>query len=54
MDHSFYHKRDGKKVEATVVGYVEFSADRSVRSLNLVTEHEKYNAGEFGVAVRSR
>ena len=54
MQHSFYHKEDGKMVEATVIGFIEFEpAQRSIRSLQLVTEQAAYGGGTFGVAVRS-
>jgi hypothetical protein len=54
MQHSFYHKEDGKMVEATVVGFIEFEpAPRSIRSLQLVTDQAAYGGGTFGVAVRS-
>ena len=54
MAHSFYHKDDGKTVEATVVGFVDFEpAAQRVRSLMLVTDRATYGGGEFAVAVRS-
>ena len=38
MEHWFYHKPDGKFVEATVIGFVDFdSATKEIRSLRLVT-----------------
>jgi len=54
MEHWFYHKPDGKFVEATVVGYVDFDpAKKEVRSLRLVTDEATYGGGKFGIAVRS-
>lgn len=54
MRHDFYHKPDGKVVEAGLVGHVEFvPASGAVRSLRLVTDGGTYGGGKFGVAVRS-
>jgi hypothetical protein len=54
MRHDFYHKPDGKVVEAGLVGYVEFEpATGAVRALRLVTDGATYGGGKFGVAVRS-
>jgi hypothetical protein len=54
MRHDFYHKPDGKVVEAGLLGYVEFDpAAGKVRSLRLVTDGATYGGGKFGVAVRS-
>src|SRR5205823_4295571 len=54
MQHSFYHKEDGKVVEAAVVGFVDFEpSPRTIRSFQLVTEQATYGGGTFGVAVRS-
>jgi hypothetical protein len=54
MRHDFYHKPDGKVVEAGLVGYVEFEpATGAVRSLRLATDGATYGGGKFGVAVRS-
>jgi hypothetical protein len=54
MVHPFYHKDDGKTVEARVVGFVDFAVPtRLVRSLRLVTESATYNGGKFGVALES-
>jgi hypothetical protein len=54
MQHSFYHKEDGKVVEATVVGFIVFEpSSRNIRSLQLVTDQAAYGGGTFGVAVRS-
>src|SRR6266446_4826715 len=54
MQHSFYHKEDGKAVEATVVGFIDFEpSSRTIRSFQLVTDQATYGGGTFGVAVRS-
>jgi hypothetical protein len=54
MRHDFYHKPDGKVVEAGLVGYVEFEpATGAVKSLRLATDGATYGGGKFGVAVRS-
>lgn len=54
MGHPFYHKEDGKVVEAKALGFVEFDArSREVRSLLMVTESATYNGGTFGVTLRS-
>ena len=54
MQHSFYHKEDGKVVEATVLGFIDFEpSSRSIRSFQLVTDKATYGGGTFGVAVRS-
>jgi len=54
MQHSFYHREDGKVVEATVVGFMDFELPtRRIRSLQLVTDKASYGGGTFGVAVRS-
>jgi hypothetical protein len=54
MRHSFYHKEDDNLVEATLVGFIEFElANRTIRSLQLVTDKATYGGGQFGVALRS-
>src|SRR2546429_1126636 len=54
MQHSFYHREDGKVVEATVVGFMDFELPtRRIRSLQLVTDKASYGGGTFAVAVRS-
>jgi hypothetical protein len=54
MRHDFYHKSDGKVVEAGLLGYVTFEpATGKVKSLRLVTDGATYGGGKFGVAVRS-
>jgi hypothetical protein len=53
MLHSFYHKVDGKIVEATVVGFMDFDPEKqTLRSLNLVTDKATYGGGNFGIALR--
>jgi hypothetical protein len=54
MGHPFYHKQDGKVVQARALGFVDFDAEtRAVRSLRMATESATYNGGTFGVALRS-
>lgn len=54
MAHSFYHKEDGKVVEATVVGFVDFEpATQRIHSLQVVTDQATYGGGKFAVALRS-
>lgn len=53
MAHSFYHKADGKTVEATVIGFIDFvPAQGKVDSLKLVTDEATYGGGKFAVGVR--
>jgi hypothetical protein len=59
MRHDFYHKEDGRFVEATVVGFTEVDTkSMTVRSMNLVTDRAEYFDAErkhalpFGVAVK--
>ena len=55
MQHSFYHKEDGKVVEATVVGFFDFEpSSRNIRAFQLVTDQATYSGGTFGVVVRSK
>src|SRR6266853_2840077 len=43
MQHSFYHKEDGKMVEATLLGFIDFEpASQTIRSLLLVTDQAAY------------
>jgi hypothetical protein len=54
MAHSFYHKEDGKTVEATIIGYLDFEpGSGKVRTTQIVTERATYGGGNFAVAVRS-
>jgi hypothetical protein len=54
MEHWFYHKPDGKFVEATVIGFVDFdSAKKEIRSLRLATDEATYGGGKFGIGLRS-
>src|SRR5262249_51412968 len=57
MKHPFYHKDDKNFVEAGLVGYLEFDADRrGIRSLQLVTDGARYGGDvmqPFGAAARA-
>lgn len=54
LAHSFYHRDDGKSVEATFVGFVDFDvAERKVTALKMTTGEATYNGGKFAVAVNS-
>jgi hypothetical protein len=54
MGHPFYHKEDGKVVEAKALGFVDFDpTSGEVRSLLMATESATYNGGTFGVALSS-
>jgi hypothetical protein len=54
MEHWFYHKPDGKFVEATVVGFVDFHpAKKEIGSLRLVTDEATYGGGKFAIGLRS-
>ena len=54
MQHSFYHTDDGKEVDATLVGLLDFEpGERRVTSLQLVTDKAAYGGGKFAVALRS-
>jgi hypothetical protein len=59
MKHDFYHKEDGRYVEAGVVGYARVDTKAGVvKSFDLVTDRAEYYDGEgknplaFGVAVK--
>jgi hypothetical protein len=53
MKHNFYHKDDGREVEASFSGYIDFApATGKVRTVRLATVKATY-VGTFGVAVRS-
>lgn len=55
MGHSFYHKDDGKMVEASFVGFVDFGiTQRRMLDLRITTREASYNGGNFAVAVGSR
>jgi len=55
MEHSFYHKPDGKFVEAAMVGFVDFDpATKEILSLRLVTDEASYGGGKFAIALRSQ
>ena len=54
MEHSFYHKPDGKISEGTVVGYIDFAPkSATIESVQLVTDKASYGGGTFAIAVRS-
>jgi hypothetical protein len=54
MDHSFYHREDGKTVTATVLGFLNFDpATKRVTHLQMTTRTADYNGGKFAVAVQS-
>jgi len=54
MEHWFYHKPDGRFVEATVVGFVDLDpAIKEIRSLRLVTDEATYGGGKFAIGLRS-
>jgi len=54
MRHDFYHKPDGKTVQARLIGYVDWStAEGKVKTFRLVTDGATYGGGTFAVAVRS-
>ena len=54
MEHGFYHKPDGKFVEATVVGFIDFDpARKELHSLRLVTDEATYGGGKFAIGLRS-
>jgi len=54
MDHSFYHKDDGKRVEAEFIGFADYDVvTRKIVSLEMTTRDASYNGGKFAVAVRS-
>ena len=54
MEHGFYHKPDGKFVEATVTGFIDFNSSRKeLHSLRLVTDEATYGGGKFAIALRS-
>jgi hypothetical protein len=55
MEHSFYHKADGKVAEGNCVGYLDFDATSgAISSFDLVTEDAIYNGGKFAVAVHRK
>lgn len=54
MRHDFYHKPDGKTVEARLVGYLDWEPRTAVvKELRLVTDGATYGGGQFAVAVRA-
>jgi hypothetical protein len=54
MAHSFYHKDDGKSVEADFIGFADYDpATHRISDLRLTTRDARYNGGKFAVAVHS-
>jgi hypothetical protein len=54
MKHAFYPGRpDYNHVEATIIGYVDFTTKGEVETMKLVTEKATYGGGTFAVAVRN-
>jgi hypothetical protein len=54
MEHSFYHKADGKIADGTVIGYMDFGpSSGAVENVQLVTDKATYGGGTFAIAVRS-
>ena len=54
MEHSFYHKPDGKIAEGTVLGYMDFApASGTIESVQFVTDKASYGGGTFAIAVRA-
>jgi hypothetical protein len=54
MEHSFYHKPDGKVAEGSVIGFVEFSpTTRRIAAFDMITDKANYGGGTFAIAVRS-
>ena len=55
MAHNFYHKDDGKSVEADFIGFADFDATtRKISNLQMTTREATYNGGKFAVAVRAK
>jgi len=54
MTHWFYHKDDGKIVNAPFHGYIDIDlATKRIRKFRLATDKATYGGGEFGIAVQS-
>jgi hypothetical protein len=54
MAHDFYHKEDGKAVEAEFVGFAKINtSDRRLLNLQITTRNASYNGGKFAVALRT-
>jgi hypothetical protein len=52
MRHDFYHKQDGRVVDAILTGYMEFDPEkRSITMFRLVTDQASYGSGTFGIAL---
>lgn len=53
MEHSFYHKPDGKIAEGSVIGFVEFSPSTGrISAFDMITDKAIYGGGAFAIAVR--
>lgn len=53
MEHSFYHKPDGKIAEGSVIGFVEFSPGTGrISAFDMITDKASYGGGTFAIAVR--
>jgi hypothetical protein len=54
MEHSFYHKPDGKIAEGSIVGYMDFApSSATIENVQFVTDKASYGDGTFAIAVRS-
>ncbi len=54
LAHSFYHRDDGKNVEAEFIGFAEFDVDtHKITDLQITTRDASYNGGKFAIALRS-
>jgi len=54
MEHSFYHKPDGKIAEGSVLGFIDFAPGTGrVTGFRMISDKATYAGGTFGVAVRS-
>lgn len=55
MTHWFYHKDDGKMVNAPFHGYMDIElSTKRIRKFRLATDKASYGGGEFGIAVQSK
>jgi len=53
IEHSFYHKPDGKIAEGSVIGFVEFSPKTGrISAFDMITDKASYGGGTFAIAVR--
>jgi hypothetical protein len=54
MEHSFYHKADGKVAQGPVTGFVDFDPNSGhITGLHLLADPASYGGGTFAIAVRS-